>query len=67
MPPAVCADEKIVERWPGVGAAAFPSANDIVALGDEIGRTPEFKVGECGAEIEHEIPHVLATPPRCMQ
>jgi len=50
-----------------MSAAAFPSTNDIIALGDEIGSAPELEVREGGAEIEHKIPHVLPTATRRMQ
>src|SRR6516162_1767436 len=61
------AGEKIAESRSGVGAATFPSTDDVIALGDEIGRTPKLEVRERGAEIHHEIPHVLATPTWRMQ
>ena len=48
-------------------AAAFPTADNIIALGDEIRGTPEVEVRERRTEPHHEIPHVLATPTRRMQ
>ena len=40
------ADEEVVEGRAGVRAAAFPPADDIVALGDEVGRAAEVEVRE---------------------
>src|SRR5579863_6952725 len=54
------AGEKIAKRRPGMRAAAFPAADDIIALGDEIGSAPEVEVGEGRAEPQHEVPYVLA-------
>src|SRR5215831_10287280 len=48
------ADGHVVERLAGVGAAAFPLADHIVALGDEIGGAPEVQVRERGAELPGE-------------
>jgi hypothetical protein len=50
-----------------VGATTFPTANDVIALGDEIGSAPEFEVWEGGAETHHEVPHILLTPALRMQ
>src|SRR6516165_4832784 len=61
------ASEKIAESRSGMGAATFPLPDDVIALGDKVGRAPELEVRERGAEIHHEIPHVLATPTRRMQ
>src|SRR5262249_37754082 len=35
-------------------AAAFPLADDVVALGDQIRGAPEIEVRECRTEIRHE-------------
>ena len=40
------AGEEVHERCTRVGAAALPLADDVVALGDEVGRSPEIQVGE---------------------
>src|SRR5215831_9379911 len=40
------ADGHVVERRTGVGAAAFPLADHVVALGDEVGGAPEVQVRE---------------------
>ena len=48
-------DGHVVERVPGVGAAALPLADHVVALGDEIGGAPEVQVGERGAELSGEL------------
>src|SRR5690349_20550120 len=37
-----------------MGAAPFPLADDVVALGDEVGRAPKVQIGERGAEIGHK-------------
>src|SRR5207302_639600 len=50
-----------------MSATTFPSTDDIIALGDEIGSAPELEVWEGGAEIEYKIPHVLSTATRRMQ
>jgi hypothetical protein len=50
-----------------MGPATFPSTDDVIALGDEIGRAPELEVRERGAEIHHETPYLLATPTWSMQ
>src|SRR5260370_17892620 len=46
--------EEIAECWTSVRAAAFPTADYIVALGDEIGSAPEIEVRKCVAKIGHE-------------
>ena len=48
-------DGHVVEGGPGVGAAAFPLADDVVALGDRVGRAPELEVGEHGPERRREL------------
>src|SRR5258708_40176503 len=48
------ADEEVVEGWPGVGAAAFPLADDIITFGDQVRGAPELEVRECGTEVRHE-------------
>ena len=50
-----------------MGATAFPSTDDKIAFGDEIGRTPELEVRERRTEIHHEVPHVFAAPARGVQ
>jgi len=45
------ASEKIAERRSGVGPATFPSTDDMIALGDEIGSAPELEVRKRGAEV----------------
>src|SRR5215813_5712752 len=61
------ADQKIAEGGARVRAAAFPAADHIVTLGDEVCHTPELEVRECSAEFGHELLHVLATATRRMQ
>src|SRR5690348_18073721 len=48
------ADRHVVERVPGVGAAALPLADHVVALGDQVGGAPEVQVRERGAELPGE-------------
>src|SRR5260221_6167521 len=48
-------------------AAAFPLADDVVALGDEVGGTPEVEVGEGRAELLREGADLLASPAGCVQ
>src|SRR4029077_6804522 len=54
------AGEEILEGRAGMGAATFPLADDVVALGYEVGRAPEVQIGERGAEIGHEGLDVFA-------
>src|SRR5262249_50739158 len=61
------AGQEVLEGRTGVGPAALPLPDDIVALGDEVGRAPEFHVGERNAEIHHERLDILAAFPRLMQ
>src|SRR5262249_42710388 len=61
------ADRHVVERVAGMCAAAFPLADDVVALGDEIGGTPEVEVGEGRAELLGEGADLLASPAGCVQ
>ena len=61
------AGEEILEGRAGMGAATFPLADDVVALGDEVGRAPEVQIGERGAEIGHEGLDVFATFAGLMQ
>src|SRR5258706_15841825 len=48
------ADQKVGESRPGVCAPAFPPADDIVALGDEIRCAPEVEILERLAKSGHE-------------
>jgi hypothetical protein len=41
------ADKKVAEGGAGVRAAAFPAADHIVTLGDEVCHTPKLEVREC--------------------
>src|SRR6202158_4070885 len=61
------ADEEIAKSGAGVNATALPTTDHVIALGDEIGSTPELEVRERSAEIHHKTPHLLATPARRMQ
>ena len=44
------ADQEVAEGRPGMGAATFPSADDIVAFRNQIRRAPEVEIREtrCG-------------------
>ena len=53
-----CAQQKIAERGSGMRATTVPAADHIIALGDQIGSPAEFKIGERGAKILHEISDV---------
>jgi hypothetical protein len=57
------ADEEVVEGRTRMRAAAFPLADDIVALGDQVGGAPEVEVGECSPEVGHERLDVGAAAP----
>ena len=59
--------EEIVEGRAGVRAAAFPLADDVVALGDQVRRAPEIEIGERGPEVGHEGLDVFAAAARLMQ
>ena len=56
----------VVEGVAGVGAAAFPLADDVVALGDQIRRAPEVEVGE-RAGTRGELAHLVAAAARGVQ
>lgn len=60
-------DEEIAERWAGVRAAAFPAADDIVALRNEVGCAPEIEIGERFAKAGHKCLDILAAATRRMQ
>src|SRR5215467_12571222 len=53
--------QEVVEGRTRMGATAFPPTDDVVALGDQVRRTPEIEVGESGAEIAYERFDVVAT------
>ena len=61
MPAGERADGDVVERVAGVGAAALPLADDVVALGDQVRGALEAEVGECRPERPRELAHLLAT------
>src|ERR1700674_4099259 len=48
-------------------AATFPAANNVVALGDQVGGAPEIEVRKCFAEIGHERLDVLTAAARLVQ
>src|SRR5262245_12701294 len=50
-----------------MGAAAVPTTDHIVALGDEVRRAPEVEIRERLAELGHERLHLRAAPARRMQ
>src|ERR1700687_2317642 len=47
-------DEKITERRTALCATAFPTADTIIAFGNEIRSAPEMEVRKRFAEISHE-------------
>src|SRR5689334_3905877 len=47
------ANEEIFEGRPGVAPAAFPLADDVVTLRNQVRRTPEIEIRERGTEIDH--------------
>jgi hypothetical protein len=61
------ADEEVTEGRAGVGAAAFPATDHVVALGNQIRRTPELEIRKRLAESGHELLHVLTAATRCVQ
>src|SRR5262245_28809612 len=61
------ADQKVVESRTGMGPATFPLTDDIVALGDQISRSPEIEIGECCTEIGHKRLDVGTAPSRLVQ
>src|SRR5258705_38172 len=44
-------------------AAAFPTADDVVALGNEVGSAPEIEIGERLAKAGHERLDIFAAAP----
>src|SRR5262245_63790754 len=48
-------------------AAAVPTTDHVVALGDEVGRAPEVEIRERLAELGHERLHLRAAPSRRVQ
>src|SRR5215468_1983594 len=62
-----CSEQKITERRPRVGAAAFPPPDHIVALSDQVGRAPEVKVRKRSTESGHEGFDVVTTAAGRMQ
>ena len=44
------ADQEVIESGTGVRAASFPTADDVIAFGDQIGRAPEIEIGKRRAE-----------------
>jgi len=48
------ANQKTIEGRPRMGAATFPSTDDVVALGDQICGAPEIEIRERRTEIGHE-------------
>src|SRR5690349_2368707 len=61
------ADRPVVERVAGLGAAALPLADHVVALGDQVSRAPEVQVREGSAEPGGELPDFLAAAAGGMQ
>ena len=55
------AKQKITERRPRVGAAAFPPPDHIVALSDQVGCALEVKVRKRSTESGHEGFDVVTT------
>jgi len=61
-------DGDVVEGVAGMRAAALPLADDVVALGDEIGRSLEPEVRERGTELRGEVADLVpAAARRCME
>src|SRR6185437_13652759 len=61
------AERHVVERRAGVRAAAFPLADHVVALGDQVGGAPEVQVRERGAELSRELADRLSAAQRRVQ
>ena len=59
--------QEVVEGVAGLGAAALPLSDDVVALGDQVRRALEAEVGERGAEVGHELLMSLAAAARLVQ
>lgn len=58
------ADRHVIECHAGVGAAADPLADDIVALGDQLGGATEGQVGERRPELRGEGTDLVAATAR---
>jgi AraC family transcriptional regulator of adaptative response/methylated-DNA-[protein]-cysteine methyltransferase len=61
------ANQEVLERGAGMGAAALPLPDDIIAFSDEISRAPEVEVRKGRAEIRHESLDVRTSLPRLVQ
>ena len=61
------ADQEVAEGRPGVRAAAFPAADDVVAFRDQVRGAPEVQVRERLAEVLHEGLDVVAAATRGVQ
>src|SRR5262245_36740928 len=61
------ADRKVAVGGTRMRAAAVPTTDHVVALGDEVGRAPEVEIRERLAELGHERLHLRAAPARRAQ
>src|SRR5262249_26647962 len=61
------ADEEVAEGGAGVRPAAFPAADHVVALGDQVCGAREVEVRERLAEPGHELLYIVAAAARRMQ
>lgn len=53
-------DGHVVKGVAGVGGAALPLSDDVVASGDQLGGCPEGEIGEGGSELRGELVHLIA-------
>ena len=60
-------DRHVVEGVAGLGATALPLADDVIALGDQVGRPGEAEVRERRAELRRERPNLVTTAARGVQ
>src|SRR3984957_14212077 len=61
------AHEKVTKSRTGMRSAALPLANDIIALGDQVGSSPKVEVGESRPEVGYERVAVAAPAARLVQ
>src|SRR5258708_27388754 len=61
------AHQEVAECGSGMGAAAFPAADDVIAFRDKIRCAPEAQIRESLSEIGHERLDVFPSPARCVE
>jgi len=57
-------DEEIAERRPGMGSAAFPSADDVIAFRKQVRGAPKSRSGERFPKVRHKRLDVFSATAR---